>query len=347
MRPIKVRREVSNVSPRAQGRGAIDEPAIHSLTGTSRQGAPLALSRAGAPDIETWFDWISVAEGELPEGSTVSCGMLGDQPCFRLLWGGVWTAETRDGHRVFDPGDKGITLYFGTQSRYMPITVTGSYKCVTLHLATGAPAVLAGPPQIDLIDRIIIHEELVGHGKLTTKIALEEDYEGWMQALERQLRKFLDKNGRRMPDPLSAAFERECLVSPDFSIGDFADAHSVSTRTVERTVLRDFGLSPSLVLRRARALDMAAALLDVARPDEENEIRLRYYDQSHLIREIRHFFGMKPSELSGRQHPFLSLNMESRQRRRLKAQLELAEEEQRGIMPWRQRSSLPQTGLGD
>lgn len=289
----------------------------------------------------TWFDWISVAEGEIPDGTTISCGMLGDQPCMRLLWGGVWTAQTRDGLKVFDPGEQGITLYFGAQTGFMPISVTGSYKAVTMHLATGAPAVLGGPPQIELVDRVLVHDEIVGHGKLTAKIPLEEDYEGWMLGLEVQMRKFLSYTERRLPDPLSGSFERECLVSPDFAVGEFAAAHSVSTRTVERAVLRDFGVSPTFVLRRARALDMAAALLDVARPDEENEIRLRYYDQSHLIREIRYFFGMTPGELSGRTHPFLTLNMESRQRRRALAQRELAEAEQQGIAPWRDRSQGP------
>ena len=284
---------------------------------------------------------MSVAEGEIPQDTTISCGMLGDQPCMRLLWGGVWTAETRDGHMAFDPGKEGITLYFGSQTRYMPITVTGSYKALTIHLATGAPTVLGGPEQIELTDRVLIHEELAGHGKLTRKIPLDKDYEGWMQALEGEMRKFLDKTDRRMPDPLAAAFERECLVSPDFSVSDFAAAHGVSTRTVERTVLRDFGVSPTMSLRRARALDMAAVLLDVGSPTEENEIRLRYFDQSHLIREIRHFFGMKPSELSGRKHPFLSLNMESRQRRRLQAYEELAQLEERGVAPWRERGTGP------
>lgn len=347
MRPIEAAYEVSNIAPRAQGRGAIDEPPIHSLTGSTPQGAPLAMSRAGAPDIVTWFDWISVAEGELPEDMTVSCGMLGDQPCFRLLWGGVWTAQTRDGPKVFDPGEEGITLYFGAQSGFMPVSVTGSYRAVTMHLATGAPAVLGGPPQIELIDRVLIHEEMVGHGKLTTKIPLDLDYEGWMRGLEVQMRKFLEKNGRVEPDPLSTAFERECLAAPDFTISDFAEAHNVSVRTVERAVLRDFGVSPTFALRRARALDMAAALLDVARPDEENEIRLRYYDQSHLIREIKHFFGMTPGELSGRPHPFLTLNMESRQRRRLKAQIELAEQEQAGVAPWRERGGHAPPDHGD
>ena len=282
-----------------------------------------------------------MAEGELPPDLTVRCGMLGDQACMRLIWGGVWTADTLDGHQVFDPGEEGITLYFGPQTRYMPVSVTGSYRVITIHLITGAPPVLGGPSQSELRDRIVNHDELVGHGKLTRKIPVELGYDDWMTAVEGQLRTFLDKTDRPAPDPLTAAFERECLAAPDFVISDFADAAGVSTRTLERAVQRDFGISPKLVQRRARALDMAATLLGVARPEEEPDMRLRYFDQSHLIREMRHFFGMRPTELTSGPHPFLRLNMESRQRRRLKALEELEELEAQGAAPWRDPVSEP------
>jgi AraC-like DNA-binding protein len=318
-----------------------DASPIKSRTGSTHGGAPLALSRTPADDIAPWFYWISVAEGELPTDHTVSCGMLGDQACLRLLWGGVWTADTADGHQVFDPGVDGITLYFGPQTRYTPISVTGSYRAITIHLTTGAPPVLGGPSQHELRDRIIVHDDLVGHGKLTGKVPKRRDYEAWMEAVEQQLRKFLDTTERPDTDPLTATFERECLAAPDFAISDFAEANGVSVRTLERAVRRDFGISPKLVQRRARALDMAATLLGVARPEEEPDMRLRYFDQSHLIREMRHFFGMRPTDLISRPHPFLSLNMESRQRRRLKALEELEELEANGAAPWRDPVAEP------
>lgn len=314
---------------------------ISSKTGTTRQGAPLSLGRQPAEDICTWFHWIGIAEGEMPPDVTVPCGILGDQAYIRLLWGGTWTAETLDGHQVFEPGEHGITLYCGTQTRLMPITVTGSYKMLTIHLTTGAPPVLAGPSQTELRDRIINHDKLVGHGKLTTKIPIDRPYEEWVVAAEEQLRRFLATTSRQLPDPLSVAFERECLASPDFAISDFAAAQGVSSRTLERSIKRDFGIAPRLVQRRARALDMAAVLLGVARPEEEPEMRLRYFDQSHLIREIRRFFDMRPSDLIKGDHPFLRLSIESRQRRRLKALEELEALEASGVAPWRDPVAEP------
>ena len=125
-------KEPGNQDGRSEGLapGGDAEPPIRSLTGSTREGAPLSLSKTPADDISSWFYWISVAEGELPSDLTVRCGMLGDQACIRLIWGGVWTAETLDGHQVFDPGEEGITLYFGPQTRYMPVSVTGSYRVI-------------------------------------------------------------------------------------------------------------------------------------------------------------------------------------------------------------------------
>ncbi|MBX7494491.1 AraC family transcriptional regulator [Qipengyuania sp. 6B39] len=316
-------------------------PPIRSKTGSTRDGAPLSLAREPSADIAPWFYWIAISEGELPADLTVNCGMLGDQACIRLLWGGTWTAETLDGHQVFEAGEAGTTLYFGPQTRYMPISVTGSYKAITVHLRTGAPPKLGGPSQTVLRDRIVVHEDIVGHGKLTSKIPIDADYESWFIAVEHQLRKFLDTTARRLPDPVSAAFERECLASPDFAIGDFAQAHGLMPRTLERTIKRDFGMSAKLVQRRARALDMAATLLGVAPADDEPEARLRYFDQSHLIREMHKFFGMRPSELLSGAHPFLRLNIESRERRKLKALEELEQLEADGVAPWRDPAAEP------
>ena len=316
-------------------------PPIRSKTGSTRDGAPLSLAREPAADIAPWFYWIAISEGVLPDDLHVPCGMLGDQACMRLLWGGTWTADTLDGHQVFEPGEEGITLYFGPQTRYMPISVTGSYKAITIHLRTGAPPKLGGPSQAELRDRIIVHEEFVGHGKLTSKVPIENDYESWFLAVETQLRRFLATTTRRLPDALSVDFERECLVQPDFAICDFAAGHGVTGRTLERTIKRDFGMSPKLVQRRARALDMAATLLGVGRPEEEPDIRLRYFDQSHLIREMHKFFGMRPGQLLTGAHPFLRLNIESRQRRRLKALEELEALEASGVAPWRDPSAEP------
>jgi len=76
-------------------------------------------------------------------------------------------------------------------------------------------------------------------------------------------------------------------------------------------------MPPKQVLRRARALDMASHLRGVADQAEAEELALRYYDQSHLIRDFTQLFGMSPSQFVARPQPILTLALESRQARRL------------------------------
>lgn len=102
-------------------------------------------------------------------------------------------------------------------------------------------------------------------------------------------------------------------------------------RRLERCVRRDFGMPPKQVLRRARALDMASHLRGVADHDEAEALSLRYYDQSHLIREFTDLFGMSPRQFVDRPQPLMTLALETRQSRRL----EMIERIQPGqIRPW-------------
>lgn len=310
---------------------------IRSLTGATRDGAPLALARAPADDLTPWLSWIAVTEVDLPPGHSIRCGALSDQPALRLLYGGVHTVQDREGIKVFRPGRKGMTMLCGSHSRIMPISIEGSFKIINLYLTVGASA-LGGPTQSELLDRVVDYDALVGHGRLTGRIPLDADPAQKADAIEREFRIFVEKLGARRRSSLTSSFERACLVDPDFRLRDFAASHEVTTRTLERMAKRDFGLTPHFVQRRARALDIAASLLGVALPEDEAAVMLRYYDQAHLIREMRLFFGVPPGALSRESCPMLRMTIESRQKRRLDALRRLGEIEQ---LPWRDPAAEP------
>lgn len=315
-----------------------NDNSIRSLTGSTRTGYPLAASRGVAPDLAPWFQWISAAAGDLASDQTVRCGMLADHSGVRLLFGGTWTAQTADGAMTFAPGRRGLALYFGPQTRYMPISVTGSYRVITLMLAPGAAPVLSLPDQTWMLDRIVDYDELAGGRRLCGCIPREQNFGHWLIVLEAELRRRLARGAPARPDPTVTAFARECLARPDFRIAEFAASQGISQRTVERAVKRSFGLSPKKVLRRARALDTAARLLGVALPEEEAAMELRYYDQPHQSREIRRFFDMTPRDLARGAHPMLRLNIELRQSRRLLTLAEMGTPER----PWRDPQAEPE-----
>lgn len=318
-------------------------PRIRSQTGATRSGEPLAVSRAPAADLLPWCYWWSIAAGELPQGMRIECNRVVDHSCITIIFHDAWTAGTADGVQVWEPGPSGKALYFGPQSRCMPLGIEGRYVAITMHFNPGAAILLGFPDNGSVLDRIIDIDEYFGRKVPLGKIVpLCNDHETWLAVLEDEFVRPLVASAKgKLPDPITVDFERQCLSDPDISVEHFAEGHEVSKRTIERIIKRDYGLTPKQALRRARALDMGAALLDVARPEDQPEIELRYFDQSHRTKEVRAFFGMAPSQLKKGAHPFLRLALEVRQRRRLDALNRLLPDE---LGPWRDPDSEPRSG---
>ena len=87
--------------------------------------------------------------------------------------------------------------------------------------------------------------------------------------------------------------------SPSPQVAALVAETGMSIRSVERMTKYYYGLSPRMLARKYRALRAASAL---AR-GEDIETALRgdgFYDQSHLIREVKRFAGATPGRLA---HP--------------------------------------------
>ena len=308
-------------------------------TGRSLGGAPLAFSKLPAEDLRPWFTWLAVTDASLPADRAVHCCMLNDHATIRVLFGGEWTAHTRDGPRLFLPGQGGLALYFGPQSKAMQLTVRGCFKAATLHLGPGASSVLGAPPQAEMLDRIADFDRLTKGGEpLSSYFDRDWPPARWLSVFERRLRRFMAVRQIAPPSRLAQAFEEAAMADPNLSVHAFAHAQGISPRTLERAIRREYGLTPKQALRRARALDLAAALIGVAMEEEEAELRLRFFDQSHQIREIRHFFDATPAQLRDEPHPLLTLNLEIRQSRRIEMLKRLSPGQ---IQPWRDPRAEP------
>ncbi len=74
----------------------------------------------------------------------------------------------------------------------------------------------------------------------------------------------------------------------------------MSRSTATRLITRYFGSPPKPLMRKYRALRAASHLCDPACPPElRTRIESLFYDQPHMIREIRHFTGRTPGALDG------------------------------------------------
>jgi AraC-like DNA-binding protein len=71
---------------------------------------------------------------------------------------------------------------------------------------------------------------------------------------------------------------------------------NLSERQLTRRVKQLYGMPPKYLSRKYRALRAARALID-AQPDEADFLRDAFYDQSHMIRELKLFAGTTPNRL--------------------------------------------------
>lgn len=89
---------------------------------------------------------------------------------------------------------------------------------------------------------------------------------------------------------LSSSFKPE--------LEDLYERLPYSKRQAQRLVAQFFGQSPVRLVRRYRAVRAATLLSLPQLPEElEAEIREAFYDQAHLIKEIRFFTGRTPKRL--------------------------------------------------
>jgi AraC-like DNA-binding protein len=280
----------------------------------TRLGQPISYNRAPAADLSPWIARLYATVVNVPDGHRVECGLLSDQSIFRIQLKGHWAAETADG---LVQGER-MALFLGPQTRLMPVTVTGSFISVGFALRPGTGHALQRATTADYLDRIVPCDELGLPGEATLQLLEREtDPERWLQGLEESIRDIVAEAGGETPDPITQRFETLAFADPSASVAEFARECGIDQRRLERIVRRDFGMPPKQVLRRARALDMASYLRGVADQAEAEELQLRYYDQSHLIREFTKLFGMSPRQFAATPQPILTLALESRQARRL------------------------------
>lgn len=298
---------------------AAASPELRSALGHTRGGEPLSNNRAPADDLAPWVARVYATKVEMDPGGTMQCGLISDTPVMRVLLSGEWTARTRDGFGRYGPS----ALLFGAQTRRMPVTVSGSFASVGVALKPGAMPALQGPQVKDTLDRIILYDHIYGDkdwGRSTQMLEWFDpagEPERWLKVAETLVRQLIERSGAKAPDSVVGAFDKAVFADPNLNLAEFAEEHAIERRRLERQIKRAYGQSATQVLRRARALDIASHLLGVANDSEAEEAALRFFDQSHMIREFRHFFGTTPRQFARTPQPFMTLTLEARQSRRL------------------------------
>jgi AraC-like DNA-binding protein len=83
---------------------------------------------------------------------------------------------------------------------------------------------------------------------------------------------------------------------PSPSVSDLHHRSCLSERQLTRRVKQLYGMPPKYLARKYRALRAARALVEAGQ-NEIDYLRDAFYDQSHMIRELKLFTGTTPSRL--------------------------------------------------
>lgn len=98
------------------------------------------------------------------------------------------------------------------------------------------------------------------------------------------------------PFEFTSIVDRWLLDDVDHDLEALVTATGMSVRHLERMTKRYYGMPPKKLARKYRAV-RAAHKLAVGDSLDDTELGLSFYDQSHLIREIKQFTGLTPGEL--------------------------------------------------
>ena len=254
----------------------------------------------------------------------------------RFILDGLWTGQTRSGPFRYDRA----MLMCGPHSKHMPVTVNGSFATVTVVFQAGALDALGGPGIAPLVDEIVTLDNVWSgvDAAWLDDFPLDQSPFAWLETMERCLTAAFEQTPAGAISPITREFDRACLLDPNLRVADFAERLDVTSRTVTRVINRDFGMPPKKVLQRARALDLAAALRGIVEPEEREIAALRYYDQSHMIREFSKIFETTPHAFRREAKPILTLILELRQARRLEI---IRQDRARRLPSWRNPKAEP------
>lgn len=185
--------------------------------------------------------------------------------------------------------------------------VDGPFHCFGIALRPVGWGALIGRPADQLADRIMDGAQLFGDGAAALHSALCECTT--VEAMVALAEPYLASHARAVP----AEHVRLCeAVRAWLADGDpprvraLFEAIPLSSRQVIRLVNHYFGAPPKLLERKFRALRAAAALAEGAEP---RAIAEAFYDQPHMIREVRHFTGHTPGTLAAKMDPVLAATL--------------------------------------
>ncbi len=272
----------------------------------------MLLSRNYPPhaDLLPYIRRHYVFQADLPEDMVIEDSLLSETAFVRILLKGDWAAEVTPGEWT----KAGPVVLFGGNSRPFRVRVSGPFIVAGFSIRPSAWTSLFTQPAPLFADSMCQLSEAWGKEAeaMYEAIVAAPDDQGIVDGIEASIRRQLALINKPHTDAEIARFEAIARTDSARKIETISEELGLSVRQIERRCLQSYGISPKAVMRRSRFLDMATALRGFSTPSEEELAQLRYFDQSHLNREFRHFAGMPPGAFAKAVTPLFTAGLKLR-----------------------------------
>ncbi len=254
------------------------------------------------------FDFVPVYLEAAVSGGEITDLLPPDMPSLRFNIEGTWLHGASQ-TTLEAPPDRGVL--HGTSSKAHWIAGEGTGFAIGLN-----PLVwpgLLGKRADDVIDQVVPLGDFLGPvwNGLIDAICGASDFEGRVAAANSFLLAAVRPPVR---EPLQSQIVaiRLALADPDCgSVAELALRAGVSTRQLERIARTCFGFTPKTLIRRERFRRMLHRADAMSYRQWRDFLDLQYVDQSHMIREFKHFMGMPPSRYFALERPLVSAAFQS------------------------------------
>ena len=255
----------------------------------------------------------AVPDGDLSDYVTLFYRFRSDLPAFEqteradraqirfVLHDGGGEYRFPDGHvqRAMDVHIVGPTTGPRTISADRPVHVFGA------GITPCGWAALIGSDASSLANRLVDATDLFGDQITEAREALRAapdlaSMEAIVAALLRELVRESEGETLRFVRQVDAWLNAS--TSPD--IESLIAATGLSCRQIERKCNRLYGVPPKLLARKYRALRAAVAFIL-----DNGQVHDGFYDQSHMIREVKEFTGLTPRQLKSQPGMIASLSV--------------------------------------
>ena len=201
----------------------------------------------------------------------------------------------------------------GPTSGAMRVRCEGPVEVFGMGLTPSGWAALFGIDASSMLNRVIDASSMFGVPRLRgawAALRMAADNPARV-AIAEELMRDLIGGGDRGATAFVHKVDEWLAGSPSPDMEDLVAATHLSRRQVERKCKALYGAPPKLLARKYRALRAAVAL--VSESESVDDLIARgFYDQSHLIREVKQFTGHTPRQIKAEPSLLSQLTIERR-----------------------------------